>query len=499
MECGFCSAGSFAFDLVAGVASNAVAITSDDEKDRADVMLRTATRLHEDLREGLRERLRTAVHLTKTTSKDQQHESAGPRSFLSSPGLRRAFQGHEQDPPSISTNILLERAGKKGWAVKMIAMPSHLTSSIPIAASTAAAAAADRTRSLLRLARQLRTEGGSQGRRRSGDIVIRQLGRGGAAIEAIEEESDLLNLLENPGGALGSLASGLSGVAGAGGLLGASDPLSRLLASFQTTRSGAAAGAGAVAAAAGTSAANRTRAATSSGVNPVERQALSSSTTTRGRAASTANASTASHNSTTTTSNALNRKLKEAIDDCEKLHALLREAEREAYDLHRRVEAWKRLERDELADKGRCLSLSAAAAPPNKAFSPSHCSVCSGPVAVQLLVLWLRLFQLDPNGVDVNQECIELLMEENVYLSKNLMDLKRAVVREIAIKAPAETSRLVLNELAKRLRAIRDVASAEILGNIIGQPTNKGNGDFPLAQEYVNLAMEALEHEAAIF
>lgn len=487
VECGFCSAGSFSFDLMAGVCSNAIAITNDDDMERTVRMYNTATRLHEDLRDAVREKLRMAIQMRKP-SKDQSENGSGsanqnPNSFLLSPGLRRAFQGHDQagtaSAATLGAEMLLNRSGKKGWAVKMIAMPNPLPTagSLPLGAG---AAATDRTRSLLRLARQLRTEGGSPDRRRSGEVIIRQLGRGGSGIEALDEENDLLSLLDNPGGPLSSI-SGLTGASGAG-LLDSADPLSRLLASFQTTRSGA-------------TSSSRGRSATSSS----RAQALSSSTgsSTRDRTTDTSGAASSTRGTTTTTSSSSRKQqqdsAKEALDESEKLHALMREAEREAYELRRRMEAWRRLERDELADKGDLVALGGAASdvtPFAGAFAPSHCSVCSSPVAVQLLMIWLRLFQYDPANVTVTQETIELMLEENIHLSKSLMDLKRLVLREIAVKAPAETSRLVLNELAKRLRYARDVTSAEILGKIIAEET-----DFPLIQDYVNLALEALKHE----
>ncbi|CAB9508930.1 Auxin transport protein BIG [Seminavis robusta] len=505
VECGFCSAGSFSFDLVAGVASNAVAITNDDNYEKSLRMYNTATRLHEDLREALREKLRVVVQLKKSSKESLDPTTGSPRnqnSFLLSPGLRRAFQGQEPALQSVSataglgTEILLDRAGKKGWAVKMTAMPSSLAISLPLAPT--AAGSADRTRSLLRLARQMRTDSGTAAeRRRSGDVIIRQLGRGASALEGVDEESDLLSLLENPGGAL----SGISSIAGGGAaaaasLLDSSDPLSRLLASFQTTRTSAITSTSASRARASSSSGRAQASASGSapGVTRATRRSGASGTAASSSATATASGSSSSRKEQKDT-------VKEALEECEKLHALMREAEREAFELHRRVEAWKRLERDEVADRGGVISateggeVEAHAPRLTRAFCPSHCSVCSSPVAVQLLVIWLRLFQADPSKVVVTQEYIELLLEENIHLSKGLMDLKRSVLREIAVKAPASTSRLVLDELSRRLRNARDVTSAEILGKIISEESGGPNGEFALAQEYVDLALNVLKHE----
>lgn len=467
VECGFCSSGSFSFDLVAGVASNAIAITNDEDYERSERMLNVAIRLHEDLREALREKLRWLIQSKKTKENHQNQNNSS--SFLLTPGLRRAFQGQDSIAAAgaVGSDGTLNRVAKRGWAVKMIASPTPAGLRLTPGVS---ATSADRTRSLLQLARQIRNEGGSPEQRRNGDVIIRQLGGRGPSIEALDNESDLLTLLEGAGSGAsiaGVGGAGLSGM-GAAGILDSSDPLSRLLASFQTSRGR-----------------NRTDPAAS-------RLAASagdtSGNTTEGGASRVASALGTSAPSSTSNS----KKLKETLEECEKLHALMREAEGECYELDRRVHAWKRLERDEMAARGSTLTTEQKLQTP-PSFTPSHCSTCSGPVAVQLLVLWLRLFQADPLGVAVSQEFIELLFEENIHLSKSLIDLKRSVLREIATKAPTARSRLVLDELSKRLRYVRDVSSAEILGKII-----EGGDEFSLLDDYVTLATDVLQHESML-
>ena len=528
VECGFCSAGSFSFDMLAGTASSAVSIKNDDDYARFVRMVNTAERLNADLLEALREKLRAVMYLRKTAKAQHQgatgsNDSIASNLFATLPGLRRAFYEQDIQPadnspgPSsaitLATDLLVERAGKKGWAVKMIAAPGPLTASTSLAST--GASAADRTRSLLQLARQLRTEGASESRRRTtGDVVIR--GRGGATaiVEGMEEDTDLLTLLENAGSSALGL-SGLSGVtassaAGGAGLVldQTTDPLSRLLTSFQTSRASASqarASAQGTAAAAGSSQTGRARNRSSGRLNDSSPAAGANATSTGNRKQQ-------------------NDAIKKGLEECDKLYLLMKESQREAYQLKLRMDAWKRLERDELADRGGFLrgNTSAQQSNPERlcaaTFTPSHCSSCSNQVAVQLLLVWLRLFQTDPAAVTVTRETVELLLDEthyfvtpssstghgsnNVHRSPSvrdatlLLEWKRHAVREIATKAPTDTSRLVLNQLSKRLRATREVASAEILGSIISEGGGEGAVDFELAPEYVDLAMEVLHHES---
>ena len=455
VECGFCSAGSFNFDLVAAVASNAVAITSDKDYERANRILNTAKRLHEELREALREKLNLLLQSRKPK---EQQEDTNLSSFLSSPGLRRAFQSESATLTigSIGPDGSIEGIGRKGWAVKTIASPNPGG-----IRATPGPAATDRTRSLIRLAQQIRNDNGSPEQRRNGDLIIRQLGgRGGTSTEALDEESDLLNLLEGSGG--GGLA----------GLTDAPDPLSRLLASFQTSRGR-----------------NCTTATNAAGASAIGRTSTGAAARGNGGSSGRQGQGVGSMSK-----KQVEAKFAKALEECELLHALLRETEREAYELASRIQAWKRLERDELAQTGRLaigIETNEQRAP--LTFSPSHCSVCSNAVAVQLLVLWLRLFQANPSGVAISEDFIELLLEENIHLSKSLVDLKRTVIREIATKSPAERSRFVLSKLSNRVRYARDISSAEILGKIIEVKDN-----FVLSEEYVELAMSVLQHESSL-
>lgn len=438
VECGYCASGSFSFELIAGVASNSVAITNDEEYDRTLQMLRSASRSYEDLRTTLKKKLGI---LTQHGRKSKGEENA----FSSfSPGLKQAFLGttvpKSSEKDGRGGSGIIERVGKKGWVVKTIARPGNTSDRSP--------GTSDRTRSLLRLARQLRTESSSPERRRSGDVMIRHLGRG-SAIEALDEDGDLMTLLEGGG----------SG----GGILDPSDPLSRLLASFHSSRRG------------------RSVNANEGGSN--ERETTADCTGDENGGGEVV-ASNANRNSIGRKSDSL--MTNKGLEECEKMYVLMREAECECHELGCRIKAWNRLEEDELAES----FLSSTS--PNLSFSPSHCSLCSGAVALQLLVLWLRLFQAKPTLVEISSEFVQILLEENAYLSKALLDLKKAVVREIATKSPKGT-KLVLEELGARLLVTRDVVCAEILGKII-----ESRDDFPLYNEYMDLTLQVLENDREI-
>ena len=413
MECGYCANGSFSFELTAGVATNAVSISNDRSHERAIKILGAATSIHEELRSALRGRIQAVGSRKKPSAKKEE-----PDSSFNSP-MKRAFLGL---PPIHGTGedsraSKLDRVDKQGSVVKFVARPESSHSS-----SRSSVAAVDRTRSLLRLARQVRSEtGSSSDRRRSSDVIIRQLGRG-LAIDHLDDENGLFGLLEG------------------NDVLDSSEPLSRVIASVQSRRRDDAV----------RSSARENGGDGGSGPSPKKTESG-----------------------------------KEVIEDCQKLHMLMREAERERYELNRRIEAWKRLDNGSLAEN------SAGSAGP-MIYSPSHCSVCGPTVALQLLILWLRLFLARPSDVKIDQDFLCLLLEDIPSVSKGLSDCKRQVVREIATKSK-DGAQLVLSELRKRLSATNDITSAEILGKIMGVE------GFLMAEEYSKLAIEVLAARQASF
>lgn len=179
------------YELTAAIASNAVAICSDEDYERSCRMFAVASRLYEDLNSTLREKLSS---LLKRQDRVSEH-----------PGVMRAFNGGLPMQPGDSADALplaLNKLGKQGSVVKAVARPDG-----KVTANTQAP-------SLLRLTREWRESASSGDARRAGDVIIHHLGRD---LQVEDEESaELFGLLE---------ASGRG-----------DDPLSRLLESVQNRR-----------------------------------------------------------------------------------------------------------------------------------------------------------------------------------------------------------------------------------------------------------------------
>lgn len=398
VECGYCASGSFSFQLNAGVASNAIAITNDNDYDRGIKMLGAAVSIQNELKHALCEKISTIGKKKKSGSKKDDFESV----FNSQ--IQRAFLGL---PPIHDTGkerkSNLKRVDEPGSVVKFIAFAENSNS------GSRSSSSADRTRSLLRLARQIRSESGgpsSEGRR-SSDVLVRQLGRG-LSIDDMEDNHDLIDFLES-----GS---------GSGGTRRHNEDSRRHEASSNTQG------------------------------NQTDEGAAS----------------------------------KQVFEECQKLHLLMREAEREGFELRRRVEAWRHLDSGHLAMTATGSSDSSIS---NVQFTPSHCSACSSTVGQQLLLLWLRLFSSRPSEIVVDREFLLTLFEDvpgSTNGKSSLSDYKGRVIREIATKSKSG-SKLVLTELRKRLLSSHDMTCAEILGKIL-----EAGVDFDLSEEYSKLATDIL-------
>jgi hypothetical protein len=416
VECGYCASGTFSFEMTAGIASNAVAITNDQDLERSTQMLAVASRLHDDLRSTLKEKL---TALTRSKKKATAEDETG----FHSPGLRQAYAkglllpfGEKDEDVVLS----LDKLGKQGSVVKAVARPENRS-------STGGSVAGDRTRSLLRLARQWRSDSSPE-RRRSGEVVIRHLGRD---LQIDDDDSELFGLLEGTGN--------LARVAG----LDPSDPLSRLLASVQNRR-------------------DQRTAAEGDGSGRQEGEGAPAS--------GDAQAQKSKPQSNT-----------QDLHLCERLHLLMREAERESYLLLRRILAWRRLEQGTLVEVGSDFTRL------SMQFTPSHCSNCAGTLALQFLLLWLRIFQTDPKNVVVTKEMIHSLLQDDTTVSKSLQDCRRDAVKEIALQSESGAP-IVVEALRMRLMASHDVNCAEILGKIL-----EASGEGPSSKPFVELAVEILE------
>ncbi|KAI2506062.1 zinc ion binding protein [Fragilaria crotonensis] len=265
-ECGHCSSGSFSYELNAGIASNAVAIVDDESYARMVKVSRVATKLHCDLQTAL-------VEMVRTGSRKRAPPEVHPLSEYS-PAMKRALMG---DLPEVDDDI------KKGGPSSSERRNNDTSGRMSEGRSSSNAA--NRARSLLRLARQLRSEGEHSGRSR--ELLVREAFLGGSEFSLEEVDDDGTDIV---------------GLFGGGDR---SDTLTRLIASI-TGRSNAG--------------------------RIIERATTNTSTV-------------AAANSNTT---ALTKKdsSKNSAQECEKLYQLMREAERECHELERRLDAWNRLERD---------------------------------------------------------------------------------------------------------------------------------------------------------
>jgi hypothetical protein len=169
---------------------------------------------------------------------------------------------------------------------------------------------------------------------------------------------------------------------------------------------------------------------------------------------------------------------KEALDEYQRLHSLLREAQLERYELKRRIHAWEMLNEGSLVDTGHQIV-------DDDEIDTCFCSICGPTVALNLLSLWAHLFAAHPSQARVDVEFLNLLLTDSAVVGKNLSDRMLDTVTEIATKSE-DGARLVLTQIRRRLLATEDPVSAEILGKIM---TVEGHY---LPDEYAKLAMDLL-------
>lgn len=315
--------------------------------------------------------------------------------------------------------------------------------------------------SLLNLARTLRAEGGdSLGTR--GELLRQALlsaggSSGTSGLESLDI-ADLLNALSSSGGG-GSTSSNI-------------DTLSRIVTNVHArTRDGGG----------GSSSTSR---AASSGEG-----AVGASTLTSGDKSDKQNKS----------------KLTPA-EERNRLYIQMREAERECYELNRRINAWTRLNEDRL--KGTLSTPTTQSnyvsgnnnnsnSSSNVLFLPSTCSNCSLQITYDLLSLLHSIYASTNNAQwehTVTKNLIQLLLKESELSSiggnstspkhRELKDLKRHVLITLACTSGVG-SKIILAELRSRLISVHDVTSAEVLGMLLEL-------DFPFVDEYIELAMSTL-------
>ena len=416
VECGYSASASFQFEVTAGMATNAVAITNDEELARSQNMLNVASRCYNDYKCAIKQKL-TLVSKTKKSSRTVPQD--GPSTVASI--IQSAFQGDEamsyHNGEKIDfTSLTLSQLGKPGSVLKLVARPERLgDESSPV------------------LTAQQRRSRSSASRRPEG-ILIRGLGGGGADGGEEESASELLSSLLESGG-LSRYASGLD----------TGDPLSRLLASVHSRQAGRAAA-----------------------LDDQQAQEHPEEGEERNKSSKKKDKSSTSGNN--------NNSSKEALEICDRLYTLMMEAEREVFELERRIAAWETLVQGQLG----ALSF------PSE-FVPSHCSQCSLTVALQLLLLWLKVFQLDPDAVDISDTFISMLLRDEP--GHHLKETRRLVVKEIALKS-TKGQKVVLEALRNRLLLLQDMTSAEILRKILEEVDSPAQQQEP--NPFVELAKEVL-------
>lgn len=181
VECGYCASGTFSFEFTAAGATNAIAICNDNDYNRAMKTIGCLVSLRDDLRLSI-------------SSKSHELSHAGEELHSLNSSLNHAVMGFAPvlDPSKLKQGFNVDLIEREGSIVRMVARPEATLQVRRSSAST------DRTRSLLRLARQIRNESSSaRGGRRSGNVIIRHLGRDLSADGILDEDTDMVGLLES--------------------------------------------------------------------------------------------------------------------------------------------------------------------------------------------------------------------------------------------------------------------------------------------------------------
>lgn len=173
-----------------------------------------------------------------------------------------------------------------------------------------------------------------------------------------------------------------------------------------------------------------------------------------------------------------NKAKQSPAEECRRLCMQKREAERESWELNRRIDSWNRLNSDNLAAK---MSSRGGT------YMTTDCSVCCSKVAHKNLLLLHAAFQasISQSEHTISRELVKLLLHDSEELDPALKDLKRQVIITVASKSES-ASALVLSELQLRLSALQDRTSAQILGDIVQM-------DFKGVEQFIELAVSMLE------
>ena len=460
VECGYCAYASFNYELTAGIASNAVAITNEEDYERGVRLLRAAAKRQSDLRDHkLRKKLLFAAPARRKRAREIDLDDLG---WLNShsPQMKRAMLGelpksgksdggHGTD--SSSRRKSLGHGGSGGGTGGGSAGERSSASS--------------RARSLLSLARQLRDEasgrsgGGGDGvdgeRLSRGDMLVRQALLGGSAGSSEMAEDDAADML--------GLLSGNAGPP-EGDEFGFEDPLSRLVADIEgRAREGNGAG-------------DPLAAADSLGVGGGSSRRRSKRDRDGG-AGGGGGGSSDGNNHDAKSSGRDSSDLRETMEELETLHQQMREAERECFELRTKLNAWTRLNCDRIADTGSSSRV--------LIFTPTTCGPCCSKVTLSMLLLVVSLLQHAVEAVTPN--LVRILFENSLggHDHDDLVRYRRWAIVKIALLSERAAD-MVLNELRQRLKASQDTNSAQILGSILSKDGVNG------AERFVALAEDVL-------
>mmetsp|Transcript_5230 Transcript_5230/g.11836 ORF Transcript_5230/g.11836 Transcript_5230/m.11836 type:complete len:3618 (-) Transcript_5230:38-10891(-) len=415
VECGYCTAGGFSYEVTAGIALNAIAILDEDGFQRSMAMLRIANKRQADLRNSLKKKVMVAMQQQRKLPGDQIENL--DEMVLYGPHLKRAFLGGMPKSEGLDED---DESNKKSAGSSRTRGPSS-------SLSERASSTSNRARSLLSLARSLRAEGGD-GFGSRGDFLRQALLSAGSSsgFDSLEE-TDLLSALSATGATSSS-----------------SDPLSRIVANIHAR---------------------------------ARDEGRSSRAATSG-----AGGGGGGGKSDTSASRKDDKSKLSPSEERIRLYTQMREAERECYELNRRIDAWNCLNKDCLAGVG--VQTPFLAKP--FTFMPSTCSVCSLQMTFQILSLLHAVYSANISQSEhtVTSDLIKILLKETEILSPKLKDLKRRVLITLASTSEV-ASKMILVELQARLTAVQDVTSAEILGKLVQL-------DFPSVNDYINLAMATL-------
>ena len=425
VECGYCSSGTFSFELMAGIASNAVAITDDNGLERAVRCLRVASKKLNEVRNSLNKHLSKHESLASKKRRRAYFDEDNFEAFC--PPLKRALNG---DLPKVSSRNPNERfhsseSGRKRRASIRESLTSSLRRSDPLQRPS--------NRSLLGLARQIRGQSSSSDERSSLGALLSQqssLNSGFSSSFIFDDSEDVLGMI--------------NGTADSHMQLDVQDPISRIMANIQARVRGNSS----------TISAKRDNESDEDVIESKKRDG------------------------------SVPKNVTNEEEERQKLLIQMKESSRTCIELRKRIIAWKRLNKDAIADYGYSRELCPIA------LSPVSCAVCDPTIIRLLLSVVHALLQVKSKKTEdaLSREFVRILFERPFGGDPDFFDLQQEVLVTIATKSDAG-SNIIFEELKARLNGVKDATSEIILGKIL-------EADACSNEKYVELAVQILSDKA---